>query len=139
MFYLWATIVILLAIVEAMTINIVTIWYVISGLITIIVSFFTNNFLIQFGVFSLLGTGFLITTRPILKKFINTKSEKTNIDRIIGMNGIVTETIKKNQIGEVKVDGKRWSAISDKKLEKNKQVKILEIVGVKLKVEEVEE
>lgn len=139
MFYLWATIVILLAIVEAMTINIVTIWYVISGLITIVVSFFTNNFLIQFGVFSLLGTGFLITTRPILKKFINTKSEKTNIDRIIGMNGIVTETIKKNQIGEVKVDGKRWSAISDKKLEKNKQVKILEIVGVKLKVEEVEE
>lgn len=139
MLYLWVAIVILLAIAEAITINIVTIWYVASGLITIILCFFTDNFLIQFGVFAILGTILLITTRPILKKFIKTKTVKTNFDRIIGMEGIVTEEIKKKQIGEIKVDGKRWSAISDKKISVGKTVKVLSIDSVKLKVEEVKE
>ena len=138
MLYLWVAVVIILAIIEAMTVNVVTIWYVVSGLITIVVSFFTNNFLIQFGVFTILGTILLITTRPMIKK-IAVGNVKTNLDRIIGMKAIVTEEINKNQIGEVKVDGKKWSAISDKRIEVNKFVKVLEINGVKLKVEKVEE
>ncbi|MDD3453084.1 MAG: NfeD family protein [Bacilli bacterium] len=139
MFYIWVAIVILLAIAEAMTINIVTIWYVISGLAAIVSSFFTNNFLIQFAIFAILGTILLITTRPIIKNFLNTKNIKTNFDRIIGMNGIVTEEIKKNSIGEVKVDGKKWSAIADKKIEIDKTVEILEINGVKVKVKEIKD
>ena len=138
MLYVWVIIVIILAIIEAATINVVTIWYVVSGLITIIVSFFSNNFLLQLGIFTILGTILLVTTRPILKKIIN-DNVKTNLDRIIGMTGIVTEKIDKNTIGEVKVDGKRWSAISAKKIDVDKVVKILEIDGVKLKVEEVKE
>ena len=138
MLYLWVAVVIILAIVEAMTVNVVTIWYVASGLVTIVVSFFTDNFLIQFGVFTVLGTILLITTRPMIKK-LAVGNVRTNLDRIIGMKGFVTEEINKNQIGEVKVDGKKWSAISDKKIEVDKVVKVLEINGVKLKVEKVEE
>lgn len=137
MIYLWVTIVILLAVVEAMTIDIVTIWFVISGLATIGVSFFTDNFFIQLGVFTLLGLLLLITTRPTLKKYLKTKNEKTNFDRIIGMEGIVTEKISKNNIGEVKVDGKKWSAIADKTINVGSTVEILEITGVKIKVKEV--
>lgn len=139
MVYLWVAVVILLAIVEAMTINIVTIWYVASGLVTIGVSFFTDNFMIQLGVFVVLGTILLITTRPILKKIFDQKSVRTNLDRVIGMEGVVTEEILKNQIGEVKVDGKKWSAISAKKLSVGSKVEILSIDGVKLKVREIKE
>ena len=32
-----------------------------------------------------------------------TKEEKTNLDRVIGATGVVTEEIKKNHIGEVRV------------------------------------
>lgn len=139
MFYLWLVIVILLTVVEAMTANVVTIWFVASGLVAIGISFFTDNFLIQLGVFAVLGIILLITTRPILKNFLNSKNEKTNFDRILDMKGIVTEEIDKNKIGEVKVDGKKWSAISDEKILVDKTVKILEIQGVKLKVEEIKE
>ena len=52
------------------------------------------------------------------------------------MKGIVTEEITKKKSGEVKVDGKRWTAISDKKIKVDSTVKVLEIDGVKLKVEE---
>ena len=65
--------------------------------------------------------------------------EKTNLDRIIGMKGVVTEEIDELIIGEVKVDGKRWSAISKSKLKVGDVVRILKINGVKLEVERWEE
>ena len=55
------------------------------------------------------------------------------------MTAIVTKEISKNNPGEVKVDGKYWTAMSDKKIKVDSTVKVLEIDGVKLKVEEVDE
>lgn len=137
MAYFWLCVVILLSIVEAVTVDVVTIWYVVSGIATIILSFFTDNFFIQMALFTILGTILLITTRPILKKALKSKDVKTNFDRIIGMEGIVTEKITQNTVGEVKVDGKKWSAISDEPLNEGSSVTILEIDGVKLKVKEI--
>ncbi len=135
--YFWLTVVIILSVVECMTIDLVTIWYIASGLCTIVLSLFIDNFVIQFAFFTILGTILLITTKSFLKDVLKSKDIKTNFDRVIGMKGIVTEEINENSIGEVKVDGKRWSAISDKKIDLNKEVIILAIDGVKLKVEEV--
>lgn len=136
MFYIWLAIIILLAIAEAMTINLVTIWYVASGIVALILSFFIDNFTIQFAVFTLLGTFLLITTRQFLQTFLDTKNVKTNLDRIIGMNGIVVEEINKNHNGAVKVDGKIWTAYADKKIKVDSTVKVLEINSSKIKVEE---
>lgn len=135
--YFWLIVVIILSVVECMTIDLVTIWYIASGLCTIVLSLFIDNFVIQFAFFTILGTILLITTKSFLKDVLKSKDIKTNFDRVIGMKGIVTEEINENFIGEVKVDGKRWSAISDKKIDLNKEVVILDIDGVKLKVEEV--
>ena len=138
MTYFWLAVVILLSIIEAATVDIVTIWFIISGVATIVLSLFVDNFIIQMALFTLLGIILLITTRPLLKKTLKSKDVKTNFDRIIGMEGIVTEKITKNSIGEVKVDGKKWSAISDETLNEDTGVTILEIDGVKLKVKKVE-
>lgn len=136
MMYFWLIVVILLSIIEIATTDIVTIWYVISGIATIILSLFIDSTLIQFAFFTIIGTVLLITTRPILKKLLKIKNVKTNYDRIIGMEGVVTETIKENEIGEVKVDGKKWSAISDEEIKKDSVVIILNIEGVKLRVKQ---
>jgi membrane protein implicated in regulation of membrane protease activity len=138
MFYFWLVIVIFLGFLEAATVNLVSIWFIVSGLVALVVSFFTKNFIIQFGIFVILGLILMVTTRKSLQKMFSHK-EKTNLDRIIGTKGIVTETIEKYGVGEVKVDGKRWSAIGDTKIEEGTLVKILEINGVKLKVEKWEE
>lgn len=66
--YFWLGIVIFLTIIEAATVDVLTIWYVISGIITIILSFFIDNFILQFAIFTILGTILLFTTRPIVKK-----------------------------------------------------------------------
>ena len=55
------------------------------------------------------------------------------------MNGVVTEKIGKNFDGEVKVDGKKWTAFADKTINVDSIVKVLEIKGVKIKVERIDD
>jgi len=139
MVWIWLGIVIALAFIEVLTTDLVTIWFVISGIVSLILSFFIGEFFIQFLVFVVLGIILLLTTKNSLEKIFNNYKQKTNLDRVVGMTAIVTEEIKKNSPGEVKVDGKRWTAISNKKIEIDSTVKVLAIEGVKLKVEEVED
>lgn len=138
MFYFWLTLVIILAIIEALTANLVSIWFVISGLFALITSFIVDEFLIQFAIFVVLGIILMLLTRKTLEERL-VKKEKTNLDRVIGMKGVVTEEIIEMKVGEVKVDGKIWSAISDTSLKVGEKVKILKIDGVKLQVERWEE
>lgn len=135
----WLIIVILLALIEITTINLTTIWFVASGILALIISLFVDNYLLQFGTFVVAGVILLITTKPFLTKFIKQHKIHTNIDRIIGMTGVVTEKISKNENGEVKVDGKRWTAFADKTIQQGDLVKVLEIKGVKIKVEKIGE
>lgn len=139
MVWIWLGIVIGLILIECATVNLVSIWFIASGIVSMILSIFVDNYFIQFLVFVVLGTVLLVTTREYLVKLLANKRQKTNLDRVIGMIAIVTEEIKKNKPGEVKVDGKRWTAISDKSIKIDSTVKVLEIQGVKLKVEEVED
>ena len=135
---IWLCIIILLVIVEVCTIQLTTVWFVVSGIISMILSIFINSIELEFAVFVLGGVLLLFTTRPYLMKKLKVKQSKTNLDRVIGMQGVVTEKIEKLSKGEVKVDGKRWSTFAENEIEKGKIVEILEIEGVKLKVKEID-
>ena len=137
MSYLWVLIIILLALAEVTTVNLTTIWFVASGLVSLILSFFIDNFLIQLGVFVILGIILLITTKSKLQALVNERREKTNLDRISGMQGYVVERITKRKNGAVKVDGKVWTAFADQTIPKDSDVEILAIEGVKVKVKKV--
>lgn len=138
MFYFWLSLIIFLGFIEAITINLVSIWFIVSGLLALVISFVTDNFVIQFGVFVIIGILLMLTTRKSLEKKLVQK-EKTNLDRIIGMKGVVTKKIDELQVGEVKVDGKYWSATSKEALPIGEVVRILKINGVKVEVERWEE
>ncbi len=130
----WLMVIILLTIVEISTVNLVSIWFIASALVSLILSFIYDNAYLEMGVFAILGIVLMLLTKPLINKYLKPERIRTNIDRVIGMTGICTEEIKKNTIGEVKVDGKRWSAISSSKINVGDEVIIEEIDGVKLKV-----
>lgn len=138
MFYVWFGIVVILGILECTTTNLVSIWFVVSGVAAMIVSKFTDNLFIQIAVFVVMGILLMPFSKKLYKK-IKKENEKTNADRIIGMKGIVTEDITMDNIGEVKVDGKRWSAYSDTEIKTGEAVKVLSINSVKIKVEKWED
>lgn len=137
MIYVWIGVVILLTIIEVTTANLTTIWFVGGGIAALITALFTDNFAIQFGVFVAVGVILLVTTRPAALKWIKKKNVPTNADRVINMQGIVTEEIVPSETGEVKVDGKRWTAFAQSRIEEGKTVRVVSIDGVKLEVEEV--
>ncbi|MBR3199070.1 MAG: hypothetical protein IKG27_03550 [Bacilli bacterium] len=66
----WLIIVVLLFLIEIMTINITTIWFVISGIIALITSIFIDNFIIQFSAFVILGILLLLIAKPYLTKYL---------------------------------------------------------------------
>jgi len=139
MWILWLVVIILLTVLEIVTVNLVSVWYIASAIISLVLSFFVKEFYIQFAVFVCLGLILMLITRPILIKKLVKKDIKTNLDRVIGMEAIVTEEITRFKIGEVKVDGKRWSAVSDSKIEVGSMVIVDAIDGVKLVVRKGEE
>ena len=79
MLYIWLLIVVLLGILEVITTNLISIWFVISGILTMIISLFTDNLYIQIGVFVIVGVILMPISKSIYKK-INTKKVCTNLD-----------------------------------------------------------
>lgn len=130
----WLIMIIFLTILEISTTNLVSIWFIASALVSLIVTFIYPNAFLEMGIFVILGVILMILTRPLIKKYLQLKPVHTNLDRVVGMTGICTEEITKNSIGEVKVDGKRWSAIAKEKINVDDEVYIEAIDGVKLKV-----
>ena len=136
---LWMVVFLGLVFLELATINLVSIWFAIGALVSFIVSLYVEDITVQIAVFVAVSAVSLLLTKKIVKKIRTREPEKTTLDRVIGKIGIVTEEITKLEPGEVKVDGKKWSAISSKKIKVGSKVEILSIEGVKLIVEKKEE
>lgn len=132
MLTVWFVIFILLLLIEIFTVNLVTIWFAIGALASIVSTYFTDNVVIQIVVFLVVSILMLIILKPLTKRFKIKHVIATNLDRVIGMEAIVTEEISKNKVGEVRVDGKKWSAVSDETILKDAVVKVQKIEGVKL-------
>lgn len=135
---IWLIIILILVFIEVSTVNLVSIWFIASAFVSLIVSCFYDNYFVQFAIFVVLGVILLVTTRKLLNRLLKSNNEKINLDRIIGGNAIVTSKIGNNDIGEVKVDGKYWSAISNKPVDTGEKVVVEKIDGVKLIVRKKE-
>ena len=139
MFYTWLIIILILSIIEISTTNLVSIWFVLSGLLSLGISFLTDNIFLQFFIFVIFGIIFMFLTKPFVNKMKSKENARTNFDRIIGMKGLVKETIPKDGVGVVKVDGKLWTSYANEKIEEGTYVKVLKINSVKLEVEKWKE
>lgn len=139
MSFIWMISFIVLVLIEIFTINLVTIWFAIGALVSFFVSLCTENVGLEILIFIVVSLITLLFTKKAVNKIKDKEMIPTNLDRVIGQTGIVTEKIKPLEPGEVKVDGKKWTAIADKEIDINDEVKILSINGVKLKVEKIRE
>ena len=139
MFYIWIGIIILLTIVELLTVKLTTVYFGFSGIVALLLSFRVESFPIQFAVFAILGIILLVTTKPTLEKLLKRTPSNLDQESILGMQGVVIDAMRKNHPGTIKVGGKVWAAISQKKIKVGSTVKILEVDGMTLKVAPVEE
>ena len=88
---------------EIITTGFLVFWLGVAGLITMCVSFFTDNLMIQASIFVILSAVLILATKPFVKKFVNKKgnTEKTNAFSIIGKTAIVIKDIDSiNGVGQ---------------------------------------
>lgn len=109
---LWTIIIVLSVIVEAATVNLVSIWFAIGSALAIIADQFGLGAMTQFMIFVISSAIIIAATRPLAKKYLRGRITKTNLDRIIGKHCLITETITPDKKGEAKVNGSLWSATS---------------------------
>lgn len=135
---LWIVILVLAIIIELISYGLISIWFIPSIILTIVLKAFgLNNIYIEIMIVLSLSTVLLIFTRPLVVKFLKPQNIKTNFDRILDMKGKIIKKVNLNDFGIVKVDGKEWRCYASKEIEVGKIVKIIKIDSNKLEVEEV--
>ena len=135
MYLVWAVAIVVFGIFEGITAQLVSIWFVIGSAAALIATAFGAPLWLQIVIFFAVSLMVLAAVRPLVKKHLSDKIEKTNADRCIGQDGIVLEEINNLlPTGQVKADGKVWTARSSDQsiIPKNTVVKIEKIDGVKL-------
>jgi len=134
----WISVMVIMAILEGVTTQLVSVWFVAGALAASVVSFYVPNFTIQFVVFVSVSLILLLVTKPIVKKLKNVKPEPTNADRNIGKTAVVVQEINNSAgTGQVKLQGNTWTAraVGDEVIPEGSKVTVKEISGVKLMVE----
>ena len=82
--YVWLAFVILFVVAECMTVGLVSIWFAGGSLVAMLVAMAGAGIGWQMLVFLVVSAGLLMATRPLAKKYINNKKEKTNYKSVIG-------------------------------------------------------
>lgn len=139
----WLAAMIVLLVVEGIVPGLVSIWFALGALAALISSMLGAPVWLQVVWFLLVSVVSLVLTRPLAKKYINSKTQPTNADACIGKEGIVAEDIDNIRgTGAVAVGGRMWTAraLNDEmQIEAGEVVKIIRIEGVKLIVSQNEE
>lgn len=139
----WLVLMIVLLIIEAMTMGLTTIWFAAGCLVAMIAGMAGLGQAVQIVSFLIVSVVLLILTRPIAVRYFNRKTKKTNVDELIGEQGVVLEAVDTlRSTGLVEVRGQHWSAKTENPdgfIAQQKTVVIERIEGVKLVVKEKED
>jgi len=141
----WTILLVIFLVTEAMTLNMTTTWFAIGALVALVLRILGLPVWLQVTAFAVVSIILLLLFIFMIKPRIGSlmhKSEATNADRVIGINGTVTTEIDPvNMTGLVKVKGQIWSASSadGQKIPEGKTVVVMEIRGVRVIVKPISE
>ena len=98
----WLIALVVFLVIEAATLGLATIWFAGGALVALIAAMCGAGIVIQIVLFLVVSLVLLFFTRPFAVRFLNKDTLKTNVDRVVGMEGVVTEEIS-NLAGTGKV------------------------------------
>ena len=132
----WLIAMVALLVVEAVVPGLISIWFALGALAALISALFHAPVWLQVVWFIAVSVLALILTRPLVRKYVNSRTTPTNADMVIGKDAMVTERIDNlRSKGAVTLEGKTWTARMDderRSAEVGETVRVLRIEGVKL-------
>lgn len=133
--WIWAAVIAVALVVEIASVQLLSIWFALGGVVALILSLFNVSHTIQIIVFAAVSVVSLAAFWPLARKMNKKGYVKTNSDRYVGMNAVVTQDISNlDATGQVKVDNQIWTARSKNgnNIPKGTVVTVEKIEGVKL-------
>jgi membrane protein implicated in regulation of membrane protease activity len=140
--YVWLGLSILFLIVEAACpFHLVSIWFAVGSLAALVMSLLNAPVWLQVLTFLIVSAITLSAVWPLIRKYINPKITKTNVDAVVGSTGLVTVAIDNiSAVGQVKLGAMYWTARSTagERIPEGTLVKVDRIEGVKVFVTPLE-
>ena len=142
MWLVWLIVAGAMFLLEIMTAGFLVMWFGISALFTMGISFFApENILLQTIFFLISSTALIVLTKPLVKKFIQKNDlEPSNVYTVLGKKALVTTEIDPLKgTGQIKIDSDVWAARSENEevIPVGSKVEILKVEGVKVIVKKV--
>lgn len=136
---IWLILLIAFVVLEAVTVQLLCIWFAAGSLAAMLVSLLGGAVWLQMVVFFTVSIVLFALLWPMARKHLKAKAVATNADALVGKICKVTEAIDPLEGGRVKVGDVTWSARSEhgEAIPAGTQVKILKIQGAKVLVETV--
>ena len=132
---IWFVIMAVFLIVEAACpFHLVSIWFAAGALVSLVISMLGGELWLQIIAFCIVSGALLAGLWPFIRKFLNPHLTATNVDAVIGTEGIVTADIDNlNAVGQVKLGGMEWTArsTSGDKITAGTRIRVDRIEGVK--------
>lgn len=109
----FAAMLVFLIVEAACPIHLVSIWFAAGALVAMVISILDGMLWLQITAFCVVSGALLFALWPFIRKFLNPHLTKTNVDAVIGTQGVVTAEIDNlNAVGQVKIGGMEWTARS---------------------------
>lgn len=120
---------------EIFTVSFLLFFPGVAAFFAFISAFLGANLFVQIVIFVVSSTLMILFIRPLVAKLFKTKNVAMNSNSIIGKKGIALKDIGgPNNMGQIKVAGEVWSAISEDStvISKGDDISVVAISGVKL-------
>lgn len=132
----WIALIVLAIVVEVLTDQLISIWFVPGAIVATILDYLNVHFLWQVLTVLVLAALGIALAKTVLIKKLRSGIVKTNVDAIIGERCVVTEKIDNYAgCGQVKIKGQIWSARGvgqDDVFEAGEVLRVVAIEGVKV-------
>lgn len=105
----WLVLLLIFLVAEAACpIHLVSLWFAVGSLAALLVAMLYGPIWLQITVFLLVSGVLLVLLWPLVRKYLNPNVTKTNLDAVVGSEGLVTAAIDNlSAVGQVKLGA--WS------------------------------
>lgn len=139
---IWLIAIVVFLVLEAVTYQLVSIWFAIGAVGGLIAYVCGAGFYLQFGIFVILSVVLLAALRPVSLRLVKNRKIKTNADSLEGKTVLITSEVDNLKgTGQGKIDGMVWTVRSAKPgevISEGATARVVKIEGVKIIAEKID-
>lgn len=111
--YIWLAVTAAALIIEFMTSELVSVWFVGGGLVAMLLAGLGLDWYIHVPAFIVISFVLMLCFRRLVMKKLNRGEVKTNAETFIGKDYELLTAIGFNQAGSIKINGVVWTAVTE--------------------------